>query len=286
MGDAHLSQVVEVGAEPDRRLGMFVHSERPRHGYAATCDALAMAEGVAIARLDRLPPLAHHRQVGGLELSHLTGDVDQVDARLEPPEEAVRRVQKGERILIAAHRLVEEGEFARRLGLVQPRTCAPRHLYCRPEPRFGERGAARLAVHHSEDAIGLGLVAQRVELIEDGERGFRLALRVCVALPQDVHVGVVDQAQALQVDVPCPLGDLVALPEIALRFIQLLEVRAHHAEVVIGDRAAVLVVRRAVGLEGSPVACLRFVEVPLDVREDAEVLLDARAECAALPAQL
>src|SRR5436309_11825940 len=51
VGDAHLSQVVEVGAEPDRRLGMFVHSERPRHGYAATCDALAMAEGVAIARL-------------------------------------------------------------------------------------------------------------------------------------------------------------------------------------------------------------------------------------------
>src|SRR2546426_1482313 len=84
----------------------------------------------------------------------------------------------------------------------------------------------------------------------------------------------------------CPLGDLVALPEIALRFIQLLEVRAHHAEVVIGDRAAVLVVRRAVGLEGSPVACLRFIEVALDVREDAEVLLDARAQCAALPAQL
>src|SRR2546428_730539 len=61
---------------------------------------------------------------------------------------------------------------------------------------------------------------------------------------------------------------------------------AHHAEVVIGDRAAVLVVRRAVGLEGSPVACLRFIEVSLDVREDAEVLRDRRAKCAALPARL
>src|SRR6266516_2755274 len=58
---AHLSQVVEIRAEPDRRLGVLVHPERLRHGDAATCHALAMAEGVAIARLDRLPPLAHHR---------------------------------------------------------------------------------------------------------------------------------------------------------------------------------------------------------------------------------
>src|SRR5438093_6381578 len=38
------------------------------------------------------------------------------------------------------------------------------------------------------------------------------------------------QAQALQVDVPCPLGDLVALPEIALRFIQLLRSEEHTSE--------------------------------------------------------
>src|SRR5256885_11052368 len=56
------------------------------------------------------------------------------------------------------------------------------------------------------------------------------------------------------------------------RSIQLLEVRAHHAEVVIGDRAAVLVVRRAVGLEGSPVACLRFIEVPLRSEEHTSEL--------------
>src|SRR5437773_11650995 len=65
VGGAHLSQVVEVGAEPDRRLGMVVPSERLRHAYAATRDPLATAEGVAIARPDRLPPLAHHCQAGG-----------------------------------------------------------------------------------------------------------------------------------------------------------------------------------------------------------------------------
>src|SRR5207302_626634 len=80
-------------------------------------------------------------------------------------------------------------------------------------------------------------------------------------------------------------GDLVALPEVALRFVELLKVRARHAEVVVGDRAAMLVVRRTVGLEGPPIARQRFVEVALDVREDAEILLDPRAQLAALAAQ-
>src|SRR2546425_12471737 len=64
------------------------------------------------------------------------------------------------------------------------------------------------------------------------------------------------------------------------RFVELLAVRAGHAEVVVGDRAAMLVVRRAVGLEGPPIARPRFVEVALDVREDAEILLDPRAQLA------
>ena len=79
-------------------------------------------------------------------------------------------------------------------------------------------------------------------MIERDECGLRVVPRVLVALPQEMHVGVVDQAQALEVDVPRPLGDLVALLEVALRFIQPVEVRAGHAEVVVGDRAAVLVV--------------------------------------------
>src|SRR2546426_2166311 len=90
-------------------------------------------------------------------------------------------------------------------------------------------------------------------LIEQGERGLGVAPRVLIALPDEVHVRVVDQAQPLEVQVARALRDLVALPEVPLRFVELLAVRAGHAEVVVGDRAAMLVVRRAVRLEGPPI---------------------------------
>src|SRR5204863_9140512 len=81
-------------------------------------------------------------------------------------------------------------------------------------------------------------------------------------------------------------SDLVALLEIALRFVQLLAVPARHAEVVVGDRATVLVIRRPERLEGAAVARDRFLEVALDIREAAKVLFDARPQRAAVPAQL
>src|SRR6058998_1492809 len=84
---------------------------------------------------------------------------------------------------------------------------------------------------------------------------------------------MVHQAQAPEVGVARALGDLVAPPEVVFRFVEPLPVRTRHAEVVVGDRAPVLVVRLAVGLERAPVARQRFVEVALDVREDPQVLL-------------
>src|SRR6266550_503389 len=88
---------------------------------------------------------------------------------------------------------------------------------------------------------------------------------------------MVHQAQAHEVGVARALGDLVAPPEVVFRFVEPLPVRARHAEVVVGDRAPVLVVRLAVGLQGAPVARQRFVKVPLNVREDTEVC-SARAQ--------
>src|SRR5207249_9169449 len=82
------------------------------------------------------------------------------------------------------------------------------------------------------------------------------------------------------------LGDLVALPEVALRIVELVKVRARHAEVVVGDRTTVLIVRRSVRVERPPVPRQCFVEVALDVRQDAEVLLHPRAQLAALSAEL
>src|SRR2546430_3766824 len=53
------------------------------------------------------------------------------------------------------------------------------------------------------------------------------------------------EAQAPEVGVARALGDLVTLPEVALRFVVPRPVRARHAEVVVGDRAPVVVVRLA-----------------------------------------
>jgi len=74
--DAHLAHVVQVGAEPDRGLGALVQTKLLGDGEGEGRDALAVSEGVAVVRLDRLTPLAHHGEVGGLELGHLAVDVD------------------------------------------------------------------------------------------------------------------------------------------------------------------------------------------------------------------
>src|SRR5256885_11933808 len=54
--------------------------------------------------LFRSAPLAHHGEIGGLELGHLPGDVYQMGAGIEPPKQAVRGVQQAERLLVPAHR--------------------------------------------------------------------------------------------------------------------------------------------------------------------------------------
>src|SRR5205823_5309325 len=264
---------------------MLVHPECARDGHAQPRHALAVAEGVGVGRLERLAPLAHHREIGGLELGHLPGDVDQVGAGVESPEQAVRGVQQGERLLVPAHRLIQQGELARRFRLVQHRSRAHRQLDRRLEPRLGERRPARLAVDHPEHTIRVGLGAPHAQLIEHGQGGFGVQSGVLVSLPGDVHLGVVHQAQASEVGVARAIGDLVTLPEVALRFVVPRPVRARHAEVVVGDRAPVVVVRLAVGLEGAPVARQRFVEVPLNVRENPQVLLGPGTELAAVPAQ-
>ncbi len=279
---AHLPQVVEVGTEADRRLAGLVEPEDPRHGHRVLRHALAMAEGVAVRGLDRLPPLEHHREVGGFQLGHLAADVHEVYTRVEPAEQTVGGVQQRERFLVPPHRLIQQRQLARRLRFVQHGAGAHRQLDRRAETRFGERGAPRLAVHHAEDAVGLGLVAAGVELVENGEGSLGVAPGVLVAPPHDVHLGVIHQALPLQVRVARPLGDLVALLEVALGSLVLPEVGVRDPQVGIRDRATVLVIRGPVRLEGTLVVRDRLVQVPLDVRHDAEVLLDPGAQLAAL----
>jgi len=116
---AHLPHVVQVGAQPDRGLGVLVQAKLLGDGQGEGRDALAVSEGVAVVGLDRLTPLAHHGEVGGLELGHLAVDVDQITAGIEPAEQGVGLVQEPQRVLIAGHRLVQDRELPARGSLVQ-----------------------------------------------------------------------------------------------------------------------------------------------------------------------
>src|SRR5207247_6243538 len=90
----------------------------------------------------------------------------------------------------------------------------------------------------------------------------------------------------LQVRVTRPLGDLVALLEVAIRPVVLPQVGARDAKVGEGDRAPVLVVRGPVRLERALVVRDRLTDLALNVRQDAKVLLGARAQLAALASPL
>ena len=156
-----------------------------------------MAERVAVRRFNRLPPLAYHLEVGGLERRDFAADIDEIDAGLEPAEQPVRRVEERQGVLIAPHRLHQERELARRLRFVEHRAGADGELDRGPEARFRQGGAAGLAVDHADHLIRFGFVGAGVELVEDRQRGLRHAPRFVVALAQEMRLGVVDQAHAL-----------------------------------------------------------------------------------------
>ena len=69
--------------------------------------------------------------------------------------------------------------------------------------------------------------------------------------PQEVHLGVIHEAHPLQVRVTRPLGDVVALSEVVVRAVVLPQVRGRDAEVGVGNRAPMLVVRCPVRLKGA-----------------------------------
>src|SRR6266480_5433456 len=82
------------------------------------------------------------------------------------------------------------------------------------------------------------------------------------------------------------LGDLEALAEVAVGPVVLPQVGVGDAEVHVRRRAAMLVVRGAVGFHRALVMRDRLDYLAPDVRNDAEVLLDAREQLARLTAEL
>jgi len=284
--DADLADVVQVRPEPHGGALLVVKPEPGRDSERVAGDPLAVAEGVAVARFNRLAPVADHGQVRLFKLSHLATHVNQVRAGVETTEQPVGRVQEAQRLLVAARRLVEQGQLAGGLGFAEERAAADRQLDRRPQPRLGERHAARLPIHHPDHPISVRFVAPGAQLIEDGQRCFRVMARLLEMLAGEMHLGVVQQAQPLQVHVADQLGELPALAEVAVRVLPQVAVGADHAEVVVGDREAFLVASALVRFQGALVVSHRLVVLSLDRREDAEILLDARAQWGALAAQL
>src|SRR6266496_3592957 len=280
--EAHLPDVVEVGAEQDGRLRALLEAERPRHRHRDAGYALAMAEGAAVARLDRAPPFAHDRHVHTLQLRHLAAHVHYLDAGIEAAEQPVGAVEQPQGFLVAPHLLIQERELAAGLRFAQHRAGGDGQVERGAQPGLGERGATGLAVHRADHPIGVGFGSSRAQPVEQGERRLRALPGVLVALACHVDFGMIDETESLEVGVARPLGERPTLPEVTFRGGELAAVRAHHTEVVVRDGATVLIATVAVRRQGPLVAGAGLVQIALNVREDAEVLLYARAQ---LPAR-
>ena len=196
----------------------------------------------------------------------------------------MRRVQQRERVLIAAHCLHEDRKLTHRLCLVQHRAGAHGELDCRAQPRLAQRGPAGVAVHHPDDLVGFGLIGAGIELIEDRQRGFGHAARLVVALAHEMRLRMVHEAHPLQIHVPGTLRDLEALAEVAVRPVVLPQVRMGDAKIDVRRSGAVLVVRGAIGRDRALVVPHGIDQLTSDVRENAEVLLDAGEQLARLAA--
>ena len=212
--------------------------------------------------------------------------MDEIDPGVEPAEQAVRTVEEGKRFLIAPHALVQQRELAGGLRLAQHGPSGRREIHGRAEPRFGERGPAGLAIHGADHPIGVRLGAPGAEPVEQRQGRFRILSRILEALARHVHLGTVHQTQALQVRVAGALGQHAALPKVGVGRREHAAVHAQHAEIMVRDGAPVLVAAVAVRRERSLVARDGLLQVPLNVREDAEVLVHSRIQVPARPAEL
>src|SRR5438132_12908618 len=102
----------------------------------------------------------------------------------------------------------------------------------------------------------------------------RALTRVLEPLPRHVHFRVIHQAQRLQMHVPDPFGEGATLPEIAVRGLEPLAVRADHSQVVVGDGAPVLVAAVTVRRARALIVRQTFAQLALAGGDDPALLLD------------
>ncbi len=101
-----------------------------------------------------------------------------------------------------------------------------------------------------------------------------------------VHFTAIQQAQTAEVVIVDQLCKVEALAEVAVSVVPPLQIRADHPEVVIGDGRAAVVAETPTGFQRAGIVCRRPVEIALDVRKHAQVLLDPAANEVVLSAQL
>ena len=183
-------------------------------------------------------------------------------------------------------RLVQQRQLAVGFGLAQDRPGAHRQLDGRPQARLRQRVPAGLPVDPPDHLVGIGLVELGPELVEYPQRGLGVLPRLVVALASEVHLGVVQQPQPLEMNVPDALGDLEAPAEVAVGVVPQLAVGTHHAQVVVGDGAAPVVAGALERLERALVVGERLGQGALDVGQDAQVLLGPAPQLGAGSAQL
>jgi hypothetical protein len=95
-----------------------------------------------------------------------------------------------------------------------------------------------------------------------------------------MRLGMVDQAHALEMCVAGALRDLEALAEVAICPVILTQIGVGDTEVHVCRRTAMLVVGGAVGFDRTLIVIDGFDDLAANVRDDAEVLLDARQQLA------
>ena len=137
---------------------------------------------------------------------------------------------------------------------------------------------AGLPVDNSEHLVDIGLVEPGAELLEDGQCRFGIATCLLEPLPRDKNFGVVEETETFEMEVAEAPADVETLPEVAIGIFPEPLICVDHAEIVIGDRAAPILAEALERRERPPVVQQGVVVVSTNVREYAEVLLDAPAE--------
>ena len=240
----HLAEVVEIRAESHRRQILFIEPQRPRPPPRRSQPPARMAERVAVGRFDRVAPLAHDGEVRLFEAATF--------GRRRPPGPAARRAGR-------TGGAPRSGSAARPDCSPSPGTGGPAHARPRPaqhrsgidreldrclEPRFREREAARFPVDHLR-----GPCRRRPCLVgaPSWSKMPQRRLRVSAGLPRTAgERGGPRNGSAGRGRWRCTSPDAASGLEDCgrkkpCRFLPLSAIGAHHAEVVIGDRPALLV---------------------------------------------